>query len=94
MIYLQITVSYYVWIYNVTLAFIGAFVVVNLILAVVAIKFVQIQGEVFFLFSSMKWEIKRKNRKFGTFSAAKSSISSTNDSFFTIRSYPPAEYFS
>lgn len=46
MIYLQITVNYYVWIYNVTLAFIGAFVVVNLILAVVAIKFVQIQSEV------------------------------------------------
>lgn len=45
MIYLQITVNYYVWIYNVTLAFIGAFVVVNLVLAVVAIKFVQIQGE-------------------------------------------------
>jgi len=74
MIYLQITVNYYVWIYNVTLAFIGAFVVVNLVLAVVAIKFVQIQGEVFSLFSSKTTKALKRNPKYGNYSVVKISI--------------------
>jgi hypothetical protein len=46
MIDLQITYNFYTWIYSFVLVFIGSFVVINLILAVVAIKFLQAQTEV------------------------------------------------
>jgi hypothetical protein len=45
MIDLQITYNFYTWIYSFVLVFIGSFVVINLILAVVAIKFLQAQTE-------------------------------------------------
>lgn len=41
MVNLQITVNYYAWIYCISLCFIGALIVVNLVLAVVAIRFLQ-----------------------------------------------------
>jgi len=71
MIYLQITVNYYVWIYNVTMAFVGAFVVVNLVMAIVAIKFIQYQDAVSVVFSSKNWKTSSRIRWSGIFSVAK-----------------------
>lgn len=62
MIYLQITVNYYVWIYNVTMAFVGAFVVVNLVMAIVAIKFIQYQDSVSVVFSWKNWKTSSRIR--------------------------------
>ena len=46
MIFEQLTTSNYCWIYNVFIAFFGNFVIINLLLAIVAIKFLQSQVEV------------------------------------------------
>ena len=58
MIALQTSVDFWVWIYCLILVFIGAFVVINLLLAIIAINFLILQENVNKIYNSNTKKIK------------------------------------